>query len=382
MLTMPKVLVSGCFDPLHSGHVAFFEEASFYGDLYVAVGRDESILQLKDRDVFWPELERLFMVNSIKYVKEAFISVGTGMLDFSSDLLRLKPDFFIVNKDGHTNAKRRVCEEANVKYIVLERKPAIGLKARTSTEVRSYVEMPYRIDLAGGWLDQPFVSKHYSGSVITASIDSQYPFALRSGMASSTRNAALDLWGSKLPKGDEIKLSRILFSYENPPGKKEIAGSQDAIGIVLSGLACLNYEGEYWPNKIDRLLDEDTILFVEKLLKFVPLKMREEDYDVLAETNISSSAAKYLAEAARKCWDSIKRHDKKQFGLSITESFEAQLAMFPRMVNSIVTEAIENHGDQSYGWKLSGAGGGGYLVLVTEQKIKNAISVKIRRPGW
>jgi len=42
---MPKkVFVSGCFDLLHSGHIAFFQEASAFGDLYVAIGSDKPFL--------------------------------------------------------------------------------------------------------------------------------------------------------------------------------------------------------------------------------------------------------------------------------------------------------------------------------------------------
>ena len=43
-----KVLVSGCYDLLHGGHIAFFKEAAGYGDLYVSVGSDENIQLLKD----------------------------------------------------------------------------------------------------------------------------------------------------------------------------------------------------------------------------------------------------------------------------------------------------------------------------------------------
>ena len=42
-----RVFVSGCYDMLHSGHVAFFKEASAYGDLYVGIGSDRTIEELK-----------------------------------------------------------------------------------------------------------------------------------------------------------------------------------------------------------------------------------------------------------------------------------------------------------------------------------------------
>ena len=39
-----KVLVSGCYDLLHGGHIAFFKTAAAYGELYVSIGRDENLL--------------------------------------------------------------------------------------------------------------------------------------------------------------------------------------------------------------------------------------------------------------------------------------------------------------------------------------------------
>ena len=61
---MKKVIVSGCFDLLHSGHVEFFNQAAVYGDLYVAIGSDQTVLELKGKLPVNNELERLFMVKS------------------------------------------------------------------------------------------------------------------------------------------------------------------------------------------------------------------------------------------------------------------------------------------------------------------------------
>lgn len=44
---MKKVFVSGCYDLLHSGHVEFFRQASQYGELYVGIGSDSTILEYK-----------------------------------------------------------------------------------------------------------------------------------------------------------------------------------------------------------------------------------------------------------------------------------------------------------------------------------------------
>jgi hypothetical protein len=233
--------------------------------------------------------------------------------------------------------------------------------------------------VAGGWLDQPFVSKYYPGPVITISLEPTVDFNDRSGMASSTRRSAIDLWGPRLPAGDPEKLAKILFCYDNPPGTKEISGSQDAIGIVFPGLNKSWYEGEYWPSRIESVQDELTLQFIEKSLNLVPLAPRASGFSVLSNTCIDRARAKDLSDAAEGCWDAILRRDVVQFGLFFRKAFEGQIAMFPNMMNDMVVELIEQYRSQALGWKLSGAGGGGYLILVSDHPIENAIHILIRR---
>jgi cytidyltransferase-like protein len=379
---MPKkVMVSGCFDLLHSGHIAFFREASAYGDLYVALGSDKTVFELKGRVPVNSEQERLFMVKAVSYVKDAVISRGSGLLDFAEELKDLKPDVFVVNEDGHTPDKQKLCETNGVEYVVLSRKPYRELEARSTTSLRAINRMPYRIDLAGGWLDQPFVSRHHPGSVLTVSIEPTIEFNERSGMATSTRNAATDLWGTRLPVGDLEKTAKILFCYDNPPGTQEISGSQDAIGIVFPGLARAHYNGEYWPSRIERLYDEESILFVETSLYLMTLGPRHADFDVLTNTRINRDRAKALADAADDCWQAILKRDITAFGDAFRRSFEAQIDMFPNMVDQSILDLIEKYRNQALGWKLSGAGGGGYLILVSQDPIPNTIRVVARRDG-
>ena len=372
------VMVSGCFDLLHSGHVAFFEAASAYGDLYVALGSDKTVFDLKGRLPINSEQERLFMVKAVRCVKDAFVSRGSGLLDFVDEFKALRPDRFVVNADGHTADKATLCQEYGVEYIVLEREPYMGLEARSSTALRGINRIPFRIDLAGGWLDQPFVSKHFPGSVVTVSIEPTSEFNDRSGMASSTRNAAISLWGSRLPPGDLEKTAKMLFCFDNPPGTEQISGSQDAIGIVYPGLAKASYQGQYWPARIETRRDEESLAFVQQGLYLITLGPRQSDYDVLTNTQIDRNGAKALAEATDDCWGAILRRDLPAFGAAIRHSFEAQIAMFPDMVDRRILELIDSYRDQALGWKLSGAGGGGYLILVSETPIENAMRISVR----
>jgi cytidyltransferase-like protein len=374
-----KVFVSGCYDLLHSGHIAFFQEASSYGNLYVALGSDKTVYELKGRAPVNNEEERLYMVKSVSYVTDAFVSQGSGMLDWLEEFHKLKPDIFIVNEDGNTPDKQALCEENGVDYIVLKREPHGDLTARSTTSLRTVNQIPFRIDLAGGWLDQPFVSRYYPGAVITISIEPTLQFNDRSGMASSTRRAAIDMWGPRLPAGDPEKLAKMLFCYDNPPGTKEISGSQDAIGIVIPGLAKANYHGDYWPASIERITDELTMQFVESSLYLITLGPRHAEYDVLADTRIDRQRAKALSDATESCWQAIKQRDITAFGHAFRESFVAQVSMFPKMKNDSVAKLIDKYKDQALGWKLGGAGGGGYLILVADKPIENAVRIVARR---
>ena len=374
-----KVFVSGCFDMLHSGHVEFFREIAQYGDVYVALGSDKTIFDLKGRPTFNTEQERLFMVKSVAFVKDAFISCGSGILDFEAELRGMMPDYFIVNADGHIPEKRDLCHALGIDYIILERKPHSGLEGRSTTELRQRDSLPYRIDLAGGWLDQPYVSKHHPGPVITISLEPTLEFNERSGMASSTRRHALELWGPKIPPGNYEKLAKVLFCYDNPPGTEVISGSQDSIGLVFPGLAYAYYEGAYWPSRIEHRLEEPLLSFVESSLQLISLGPRFADYDVLANTVIDRERAKALADAADAHWQAILDRDFVRFGRTMRENFEAQVAMFPNMLNERVNALIDEHRNRALGWKMSGAGGGGYLILVAEEPIPGAVRVLARR---
>jgi cytidyltransferase-like protein len=376
-----RVFVSGCFDLLHSGHVAFLEEAARHGELYVGIGSDATVHRLKGRYTVNSQDERRYMISALGCVKECRVNRGSGFLDFEEELRDLRPHLLIVNEDGHSPAKEALCRSLGIEYRVLHRIPHAGLPPRATTTLRTESRIPFRIDLAGGWLDQPFVSRHHPGPVLTVSIEPTIEFNDRSGMASSTRRKAIDLWHATIPHGDPEQLARVLFSYENPPGTQEVAGSQDALGIVLPGLNRLHYEGGYWPCRIESVHDEAVLSWLEDRLHLVTLGPRVNSFRVLDDVRVDAERARALADAAEACWQAILARDAEAFGAAFRQSFEAQVAMFPLMVDDTIREAIDEGRDGALGWKLSGAGGGGYLILVSEDPVPNTVGVKIRRRG-
>lgn len=377
-----KIFVSGCFDMLHSGHVAFFKEAASFGDLYVGIGSDATIEELKGRHTINSEQERLYMINAIKHVKQAFVNSGSGMLDFEADLKALQPDFFVVNEDGYSPDKEELCNALNIELHVLQRIPDAGLPERSTTAIRTSAgncSLPYRIDLAGTWIDQPYVSKYHPGWALTVSLEPIIEYNERCGMSTSTRNAAKKIWPYYLPLEKPQKLAEILFKFENTPGSTLISGAQDAIGICMPGLVRHYYDNAYWPLKFESIHDESILSWLEAHISMALLWPREKDLDLLKETYITESNVKALAQAANAVWDAIKARDLKQFAAGFLESFNAQTTMFPAMVNAKVNKEIEKYKDKALAWKLAGAGGGGYLILVSEQPIEGTMRINIRR---
>lgn len=389
-----KVFVSGCYDLLHSGHVEFFKQASQFGDLYVGIGSDATYLEYKHRKPMFPQEERLFMVSNIKFVKEAYINEGSGVIDFIPTLDIVQPDIFVVNAEGGSDSKRQLCEERGIQYIELERTPAEGLQARSSSSLKAALStqqenseskkhkgIPTRLDLAGTWIDQPYVSVHQPGWAITISLEPTFEVRDRCGLSTSTRNMIKKIWPVKLPKMNPEMLARLVFCFENNPERDggHISGAQDALGICIPGLCRHYYDNSFWPEKVESTNDEMTLRFLEEHLVMIPIEPRKPGCSVVEGKDITPTKVKALADAAESCWNSILKKDLEAFAAAFKASFHAQVAMFPGMIaptyvghpeedNGYIAEAIAQYSAMNdvLALKMPGAGGGGYLALVVK----------------
>lgn len=387
-----KVFVSGCYDLLHSGHVEFFRQASQYGDLYVGIGSDKTILHYKNHKTVYSEQERLFMVRSIRYVKEAYINAGSGILDFIPTLDIVRPDILVVNSDGGSEAKRQLCQERGIEYVVLERDPHEGLEARSSTALKkSPCQLPTRLDLAGTWIDQPYVSCFHPGWALTISLEPSFEIRERCGLSTSTRNLIKRIWPYQLPNMDPETLARLVFCFENHPEREDgiISGAQDSIGICVPGLCRHYYDNHFWPEKIETCEDEAILSWLEDHLCMIPMDPRRPGCSVVEGKDITEPKVKALASAADRCWDAIMAMDLEAFASAYAASFDAQVAMFPAMIQGCVQSYIDRYGamDDVLAWKMPGAGGGGYLACVVRDAASfceahpEAFMLKIRRTG-
>ena len=386
---MKKVFVSGCYDLLHSGHVEFFRQASAYGSLYVGIGSDATILQLKGHRTLYGENERLFMVKAIRYVQDAFINQGSGMMDFVPTVDFVKPDIFVVNEDGSRPEKEAFCKDRRIEYVVLKRTPQEGLEARSSTDIKNAVTgIPTRLDLAGTWIDQPYVSCYAPGWAITISLKPTFEVRDRCGLSTSTRNMIRRIWPMKLPDMDPEMLAKLVFCFENDPERSGgfVSGAQDSIGICIPGLCRHYYDNRFWPDKIETCYDEEILTWLEDHLCMIPMFPRRPGCSVVEGKDITETKVRALAAAADRCWNAIMARDLDGFAEAYRASFEAQVAMFPAMIQPGVQEYIDKYSAMPgiLAWKMPGAGGGGYLALVCSGRDafpEGAIELVIRRPG-
>ena len=130
---MKKVLTFGVYDMLHIGHILLFQRAKALGDhLIVAVQEGDYILKYKpDTKMIYSTEERVYMVDSIKYVDEVVtyndVDVDIQQIDF--DIFAKGPD------QQHEGFQRAVrwCEQNGKEVVVLPRTEGIS-----STMLRGY----------------------------------------------------------------------------------------------------------------------------------------------------------------------------------------------------------------------------------------------------
>lgn len=375
-----KVFVSGCFDMLHSGHMAFLKTAASFGDVFVGVAQDETLLILKNKTPINTQDERLFMVKSLKYVKDAWINSGTGMLDFKEDIERFLPDIFIVNEDGHTAEKETLCARLGIEYKVLKRLPEPGLPARFSSALRS-AAVPYRVEICGAWLDQLFINEKQPGYVICAKLEPDEAFASHpgGGLATSTRSCLENLKSAGVNNIKNEELARLTFRLENAIDKKDhpVSGAQDALGLCMPGISFQYYDNGYWPTHINTLNDSDTLQWMEEHLSLYPLTPRKQGFDPLEGKSLSKSAMKALAESSEMCKSAIENRDIGLLSQSFTVCRDAQKALLPAMFPESILDEIKGISSHIRNWKFTGAGGGGWVILLDAADLPGAVPIKI-----
>ena len=248
--------------------------------------------------------------------------------------------------------------------------------------------IPYRLALAGGWIDQPFVSRHNlkpPGSMVVVSLEPAFRFMDRSGLATGTRAVATKLWRGKLPKRPPAELARALYQRENR-GRAEPSGSQDMVGLIYPGISRLDYDfaanGGVFPAHIESLNDPRTARWLERVIQVLPVAPRPEGYNPLGQQNPDPKWVTRLGQTGKDCFDAIRQRDLRGLGASLNECMTCWEKLLPHTVRHPTLKVdlptlLRAYQSRYAGAMYSGCGGG-YLLVVSKEPVPGAFTVKVR----
>jgi len=242
---------------------------------------------------------------------------------------------------------------------------------------------PYRIALAGGWIDQPFVSKFNPtppGSMVVIGIEPTFPWMDRCGIASSTRRIALERWG-RLPPGNPEKRVEELYEAENK-GKTDPSGSQDMIGLIYPGICRLDYDGGFFPCHIESCNDPKIARWIEKVIHVLPVAPRPDGYSPLGVKNLDAKWIQRLGQTGKDCYNAILARDVKKLGKSLNNCMTCWETIMPNIVRhpTIKTDlvAIMKYYQSKYPGAMYSGCGGGYLFIASEEAVPGTFTVQVR----
>jgi hypothetical protein len=248
--------------------------------------------------------------------------------------------------------------------------------------------IPYRMALAGGWIDQPFVSRlnpDPPGSMVVVGLEPTFRFMDRSGMATSTRTIADKLWDGALPDENPMALVRELYEAENN-GKVNPSGSQDMAGLILPGINRLDYDYEFagglFPVHVDSCNDPDVGRWLEEVIHLLPIAQRPDGYSPLEEQRLNAEWVRRLGQSGKACFAAILAKDTAKLGASLNECMSCWGALLPNTVaHPLITVDLLGllaYYQERYAGAMYSGCGGGYLYVVSEEPVPGAIKVKLR----
>ncbi len=249
-------------------------------------------------------------------------------------------------------------------------------------------EIPLRMALAGGWIDQPFVSKlnpNPPGSMVVVALEPDVWLMDRCGFASGTRRIARRIWNGCLPDRPREELVRELYRAENQ-GKEEPSGSQDMIGLIYPGINRLDYdfefEGGYFPRHIETCSDETVARWLESVFYMVPIQPRPPGYNPLGVKRLSPEVIARLGQSGKDCYDAITGCDLPKLGAAMNECMECWELMLPHVVAhptiDLDLKAILSHYQHRYPGAMYSGCGGGYLFVVSEEPVPGSLRVTVK----
>lgn len=248
--------------------------------------------------------------------------------------------------------------------------------------------IPYRLALAGGWIDQPFMSKldpHPPGSMVVVGVEPEFRFMDRAGIATGTRKIAMKRWKGRLPNKPPEHLVRDLYEAENK-GQTEPSGSQDMIGLIYPGVHRLDYDytvnGGVFPSHIETLHSVLAARWLERVIHILPVAPRPEGYNPLGVKRLDSKWVRRLGRSGKDGFDAIRSRDIHALGESMNECMRCWATLLPHTVRH-PTLTVDLMGllrvyQNRYPGAMYSGCGGGYLYVVSDEPVPGAFKVTIR----
>lgn len=248
--------------------------------------------------------------------------------------------------------------------------------------------IPNRLQLAGGWIDQPFVSRHNPnppGSMVVVQIEPNFRPMDRSGLASGTRSIAAKLWKNRIPNRPLNELARQLYTAENR-GKADPSGSQDMIGLLYPGINRLDYsyavEGGVFPVRIESLNNTRIARWLERVLHLLPVEPRPLGYSPLGERTLDPKWISRLGQSGKDCFDAIRRMDISALGASLNLNMKCWETLLPQTVRhpliTVDLAALLKAYQKRYPGAMYSGCGGGYLIVASNGPVAGAFHVDVR----
>jgi hypothetical protein len=249
-------------------------------------------------------------------------------------------------------------------------------------------KIPYRIALAGGWIDQPFVSKlnpSPPGSMVVVGVEPTFRFMDRCGIATSTREVARRLWNDTFPDRDPQELVRELYAAENR-GKLEPSGSQDMVGLIYPGINRLDYdfghEEGLFPAHVESNNDPGVADWLEGVIHILPIAQRPNGYSPLGEKHLHPEWIQRLGQSGKRCFEAILARDVQGLGASMNECMRCWEALLPHTVRhpaiSVDLLRILSHYQARYAGAMYSGCGGGYLYVASEDVVPGSFHIQVR----
>tara|TARA_B100000965_G_C19488526_1_gene711912 strand:- start:604 stop:1038 length:435 start_codon:yes stop_codon:yes gene_type:complete len=119
------IIVSGYFNPIHKGHIEYFEKAKSFGELLFVIVNSDHQRRLKGSKQFQDESERVLIVSSLRIVDKTILSIDKDRtviktIESIHGEYSNKYNLFFANGGDQNNnsiPETDICQKLNVKLI-------------------------------------------------------------------------------------------------------------------------------------------------------------------------------------------------------------------------------------------------------------------------